>query len=134
MFSVLIFVSHTFLGGLILLFLICIFFVILSFQLVLIICTLRAISKISRNKTCVISGGSDKDKASLKLKLKEIGAKITGSISGKTDAFVVAEDVGFTKEKEALLQKEKRPDTFRIFSLKGVAKRIGIDLGIGEII
>lgn len=87
-----------------------------------------------RNKTCVISGGSDKDKASLKLKLKEIGAKITGSISGKTDAFVVAEDVGLTKEKEALLQKEKRPDTFRIFSQKGVAKRIGIDLGIGEII
>lgn len=74
------------------------------------------------------------DKASLKLKLKEIGAKITGSISGKTDAFVVAEDVGIKKEKEALLQKEKRPDTFRIFSQKGVAKRIGIDLGIGEII
>lgn len=119
MFSVLIFVSHTFFfGGLDFVIPNLYLFVILSFQLVLIICTLRAISKISRNKTCVISGGSDKDKASLKLKLKEIGAKITGSISGKTDAFVVAEDVGFTKEKEALSQKEKRPDTFRIFYKK----------------
>lgn len=77
-------------------------------------------------KTCVVSGGSDKNKESLKSKLKEVGAKVTGSISGKTDVFIKGEDVGPSKKEKAKIEKEKRPDTFHVFTQEGVAKRIDI--------
>lgn len=77
-------------------------------------------------KTCVISGESIY-RDSLKSRLKELGAKVTSSISGKTDAFIVGEDVGPAKLKDAQSQKSKRPDTFLIFTQEGVAKELGID-------
>ena len=77
-------------------------------------------------KTCVISGESTY-RDSLKSRLKELGAKVTSSISGKTDAFIVGEDVGPAKLKDAQSQKSKRPDTFLIFTQEGVAKELGID-------
>lgn len=79
-------------------------------------------------KTCVVSGGSDKDKETLKSKLKEIGAKVTGDISGKTDVFISGEDVGPSKMEKAKKAKAKRPDSFHIFSQTGVAKELGISL------
>lgn len=80
-------------------------------------------------KTCVVSGGSDKNKDTLKSKLKEVGAKVTGSISGKTDVVIVGEDVGSSKEQKAKCQKAERPDTFHIFTQNGVADKLGITLG-----
>lgn len=77
-------------------------------------------------KTCVVSGGSDKNKETLKSKLKEVGAKVTGSISGKTDVFIKGEDVGPSKKEKAKIEKEKRPDVFHIFTQEGVAKRLYI--------
>lgn len=79
-------------------------------------------------KICVVSGGSDKNKESLKSKLKEVGAKVTGSISGKTDVFIKGEDVGPSKKKKAKIEKEKRPDVFHIFTQEGVAKELSINL------
>lgn len=79
-------------------------------------------------KTCVISGGTDENKNSLKSGLQEIGAKVTGSISGKTDVFIKGEDVGPTKKEKVKFQKEKRPNTFHIFTQEGVAKVLGINL------
>lgn len=79
-------------------------------------------------KTCVISGCSDNEKASLKSKLEEIGAKVTGSITGNTDVLIKAKNVGSSKKEKAKTQKEKRPDSFHIFTQKGVAKELGINL------
>ena len=79
-------------------------------------------------KTCVISGGSDKNKESLGSKLEELGAKITKKISGKTDVFIKAEKVGSTKLQDAKTQKAERPNTFHIFTQEGVAKVLGINL------
>ena len=79
-------------------------------------------------KTCVVSGGSDKNKDTLKSKLEEVGAKVTNSISGKTDVFIVGEDVGPSKKRNAKSQKAKRPNTFHIFTQKGVANELGINL------
>lgn len=79
-------------------------------------------------KICVVSGGPNKNKESLKSKLKEVGAKVTGSISGKTDVFIKAEDVGPSKKEKAKYQKAKRPDVFHIFTQEGVAKKLGINL------
>ena len=62
----------------------------------------------------------------MKSKLKEVGAKVTGSISGKTDVFIKGEDVGPSKKEKAKIEKEKRPDTFHVFTQEGVAKRIDI--------
>lgn len=83
-------------------------------------------------KTCVVSGGSDKNKDYLKSKLKEVGAKVTGSISGKTDVFIKGEDVGPSKKEKAKIEKEKRPDVFHIFTQKGVAKQLGIILQFNQ--
>lgn len=80
-------------------------------------------------KRCVVSGGSDKNKDTLKSKLKEIGAKVTGDISGKTDVFIVGEDVGSSKKQKAKIEKEKRPDVFHIFTQEGVADKLGLTLG-----
>lgn len=80
-------------------------------------------------KRCVVSGGSDKNKDVLKSKLKEIGAKVTGDISGKTDVFIVGEDVGSSKKQKAKSQKTERPDTFHIFTQYGVADKLGLMLG-----
>ena len=79
-------------------------------------------------KTCVISGGSDKNKESLGSKLEELGAKVTKKISGKTDVFIKAEKVGSTKLQDAKIQKAERPNTFHIFTQEGVAKGLGINL------
>ena len=79
-------------------------------------------------KTCVISGGSDKNKESLGSKLEELGAKVTKKISGKTDVFIKAEKVGSTKLQDAKTQKAERPNTFHIFTQEGVAKVLGINL------
>ena len=79
-------------------------------------------------KRCVVSGGSDKNKDTLKSKLKEIGAKVTGDISGKTDVFIVGEDVGSSKKQKAKSQKAERPNAFHIFTQEGVAKELGINL------
>lgn len=79
-------------------------------------------------KTCVVSGGSDKNKDALKSKLIEIGAKVTGSISGKTNVFIVGEDVGPSKKQKAKYQKADRPNTFHIFTQNGVAKELGLNL------
>lgn len=79
------------------------------------------------DKICVISGGSDKDKEQLKSELKKIGAKVTSSISGKTDVFIVGEDVGPRKMQDAMSQKTKRPNIFHIFTQAGVAKKMGIN-------
>lgn len=78
-------------------------------------------------KICVVSGGSDKDKENLKAELKKIGAKVTGSISGKTDAFIIGEDVGPRKMQDAKTQKAKRSNTFHVFTQEGVAKKIGVN-------
>lgn len=79
-------------------------------------------------KICVVSGGSDKNKEFLKSKLKEVGAKVTSAISGKTDVFIKGEDVGPSKKEKAKFQKEQRPDTFHIFTQEGVAKELGVNL------
>lgn len=79
-------------------------------------------------KTCVISGGSDKNKESLGSKLEELGAKVTKKISGKTDVFIKAEKIGSTKLQDAKIQKAERPNTFHIFTQEGVAKVLGINL------
>ena len=79
-------------------------------------------------KICVISGGSDKNKNALKSKLIEIGAKVTGSISGKTDVFIVGEDVGPSKKQKAKCQKANRPNTFHIFTQDGVANELDLNL------
>lgn len=79
-------------------------------------------------KICVVSGGSDKNKELLKSKLKDVGAKVTSNISGKTDVFIKGEDVGPSKKEKAKFQKEQRPDTFHIFTQEGVAKELGINL------
>ena len=79
-------------------------------------------------KTCVISGGSDKNKESLGSKLEELRAKVTKKISGKTDVFIKAEKVGSTKLQDAKIQKAERPNTFHIFTQEGVAKVLGINL------
>ena len=79
-------------------------------------------------KTCVISGGSDKNKESLGSKLEELGAKVTKKISGKTDVFIKAEKVGSTKLQDAKTQKAERSNTFHIFTQEGVAKVLGIHL------
>lgn len=79
-------------------------------------------------KICVVSGGSDKNKELLKSKLKDVGAKVTSNISGKTDVFIKGEDVGPSKKEKAKFQKEQRPDTFHIFTQDGVAKEFGINL------
>lgn len=78
-----------------------------------------------KDKICVLSGGSGIFKNSLKSMLKERGAKVTTTISGKTNAFIVGEDVGPEKEKQAELQKRERPDSFHIFTQEGVDKKIG---------
>lgn len=79
-------------------------------------------------KTCVISGGPDKNKDVLRSRLIEIGAKVTGNISGKTNVFIVGEDVGQSKKEKAKKEKAKRPDVFHIFTQEGVAKELGINL------
>lgn len=79
-------------------------------------------------KTCVVSGGSDKNKDILKSKLKEVGAKVTGNISGKTDVFIKGEDVGPAKKQKAKSQKAARPNTFHIFTQEGIAKELGVNL------
>lgn len=79
-------------------------------------------------KTCVISGGSDKNKESLGSKLEKLGAKVTKKISGKTDVFIKAEKVGSTKLQDAKTQKAERPNTFHIFTQESVAKVLGINL------
>lgn len=79
-------------------------------------------------KICVVSGGSDKNKELLKSKLKDVGAKVTSNISGKTDVFIKGEDVGPSKKEKAKFQKEQRPDTFHIFTQEGVAKELGINI------
>lgn len=79
-------------------------------------------------KICVVSGGSEKNKNSLKDKLKEAGAKVTGSISGKTDVFIKGEDVGPRKKLDAKSQKAERPNKFHIFTQKGVANKLGLNL------
>ena len=79
-------------------------------------------------KICVVSGGSDKNKELLKSKLKDVGAKVTSNISGKTDVFIKGEDVGPSKKEKAKFQKEQRPDTFHIFTQEGVVKELGINL------
>lgn len=79
-------------------------------------------------KICVVSGGSDKNKKALKSKLNEVGAKVTNNISGKTDVFIVGEDVGPSKKQNAKSQKAERPNTFHIFTQEGVAKKLDINL------
>lgn len=79
-------------------------------------------------KTCVISGGSDKNKDALKSRLIEIGAKVTGNISGKTNVFIVGEDVGPSKKQKAKSQKAERPNAFHVFTQEAVAKELGIIL------
>lgn len=79
-------------------------------------------------KICVVSGGSGKNKELLKSKLKDVGAKVTSNISGKTDVFIKGEDVGPSKKEKAKFQKEQRPDTFHIFTQEGVAKELGVNL------
>lgn len=79
-------------------------------------------------KTCVVSGGSDKNKDILKSKLKEVGAKVTGNISGKTDVFIKGEDVGPAKKQKAKSKKAARPNTFHIFTQEGIAKELGVNL------
>jgi len=77
-----------------------------------------------KGKICVLSGGSGDFKDSLKSMLEERGAKVPGTISGKTNAFIVGEDVGPTKKDQAILQKRKCPDSFHIFTQEGVAKKL----------
>ena len=79
-------------------------------------------------KTYVISGGSDRNKNALKSKIEEIGGKVTSSISGKTDVFIIGEDVGPSKKEKAISQKEQRPDSFHIFTQESVAEELGISL------
>lgn len=79
-------------------------------------------------KTYVISGGSDRNKNALKSKIEEIGGKVTSSISGKTDVFIIGEDVGPSKKEKAISQKEQHPDSFHIFTQEGVAEELGISL------
>ena len=77
---------------------------------------------------CIVTiGGDFQNSLETTSLLKELGAKVTSSISGKTDAFIVGEDVGPAKLKDAQSQKSKRPDTFLIFTQEGVAKELGID-------
>lgn len=77
-----------------------------------------------KGKRCVLSGGSDYVKNSLKSKLEKRGAKVPGNISGKTNAFIVGEDVGPEKKKQAISQKSNCPDSFHIFTQKEVAKKL----------
>lgn len=79
-------------------------------------------------KTCVISGVSDENKKRLKSKLEELGAKVTSSISGKTDAFIFGEKVGTSKKQKAKSQRIVRPNSIHFFTQDGVAKELGINL------
>lgn len=76
-------------------------------------------------KTCVISGESAY-RDTIKKRLEDIGAKITGSISGKTNALIVGEGVGPSKKEKAIKQKANNPEHFHIFSQHAVADMLGI--------
>lgn len=73
-------------------------------------------------KTCIISGGSDRNKEALKSKLEEIGGKVTSSISGKTDVFIIGEDVGPSKKRKQYIKKNSVPIVF-IYSHKKVLQK-----------
>lgn len=76
-------------------------------------------------KICVISGESVY-RDSIKRMLESMGAKVCGSISGKTNAFIISDNVGPTKKGKGFEQKAKRPDSFHIFSQIEVAKKLGL--------
>lgn len=77
-------------------------------------------------KKCIVSGVSPY-RAQLKKLLPKIGAILTGgNPSGVTNALIVGENVGPEKKKTALGQKEKRPNSFHIFSQEAVAYKLGL--------
>lgn len=77
-------------------------------------------------KKCIVSGVSPY-RDQLKKLLPEIGAILPkGKVSGSTNVLIVGENVGPDKKKIALEQKEKRPDSFRIFSQEAVAYKLGL--------
>ena len=75
--------------------------------------------------TCFISGESEYRDA-IKKRLEDIGAKVTGSISGKTNALIVGKEVGSKKKEKAIKQKANSPEHFHIFSQHAVADMLGI--------
>ena len=75
--------------------------------------------------TCVISGESNY-RVAIKKRLEDIGAKVTGSISGKTNALIVGKEVGSKKKEKAIKQKANSPEHFHIFSQHAVADMLGI--------
>lgn len=75
--------------------------------------------------TFVISGESEY-RDTIKKKLEDIGAKVTGSISGKTNALIVGKKVGSKKKEDAIKQKANSPEHFHIFSQQAVADMLGI--------
>lgn len=65
-------------------------------------------------------------RTSLKRKLESMGVKVCDNISGKTNAFIISDNVGPTKKGKGFEQKAKRPDSFHIFSQIEVAKKLGL--------
>lgn len=78
-----------------------------------------------KGKICVISGNSDY-RDSIKRKLESMGVKVCDSISGKTNAFIISDDVGPSKKEKGFKEKANRPDSFHIFSQIEVAKKLGL--------
>lgn len=78
-----------------------------------------------KGKICVISGNSDY-RDSIKRTLESMGVKVCGSISGKTNAFIISDDVGPSKKEKGFKEKANRPDSFHVFSQIEVAKKLGL--------
>lgn len=71
-----------------------------------------------QGKSVKMSGISDEEKAYAKKVLQSKGANTpTGNPTTNTDAFIVGKAIGPSKKKAAIEQKEKRPDSFFIFTI-----------------
>jgi len=75
-------------------------------------------------KKVKMSGSFDKE--AVKEILTRLGASVpTGVPTNNTDAFIVGDDVGSSKKKAAFDQKQKRPDSFHIFTAKAFLSHFG---------
>lgn len=78
-----------------------------------------------KGQTCVVSGESQYRKA-IETELPGVCKRLAKSISGKTDVFIVGNDVGPTKKEKALELKKIRPDSFHIFTQEAVAHKLDV--------
>ena len=78
-----------------------------------------------KDQICVVSGESQYRKV-LETELPSFCNKLTKSISGKTNVFIVGNDVGPAKKSKALELKKVRPDTFHVFTQEAVAHKLGM--------